>query len=105
MSGLVRGLTRLCLAAPQLLNVWAYPTAVGNFEDYIVCCVKENPEPTIFNICCQGVRPELELETKQLHFDRLLLHRSVLTWVVKGQQGISFQDSLLGFPSGISFQG
>ncbi|XP_055993028.1 hydrocephalus-inducing protein homolog [Sorex fumeus] len=59
----------------QLLHVWAYPTAVGLFEDSVVCCVKENPEPAIFNICCQGVRPELELEPKQLHFDRLLLHR------------------------------
>ncbi|XP_069882349.1 hydrocephalus-inducing protein homolog isoform X1 [Dipodomys merriami] len=59
----------------QLLNVWAYPTAVGIFEDNIVCCIKENPEPAIFKLQCQGIRPELELEPKQLHFDRLLLHR------------------------------
>ncbi|XP_008573444.1 PREDICTED: hydrocephalus-inducing protein homolog [Galeopterus variegatus] len=59
----------------QMLNVWAYPTAVGVFEDSIVCCIKENPEPAIFRLSCQGIRPELELEPKQLHFDRLLLHR------------------------------
>ncbi|XP_037671838.1 hydrocephalus-inducing protein homolog isoform X3 [Choloepus didactylus] len=59
----------------QLLNLWAYPTAVGTFEDNIVCCIKENPEPAIFKISCQGVRPELELNHRQLHFDRLLLHR------------------------------
>ncbi|XP_015443273.1 hydrocephalus-inducing protein homolog isoform X1 [Pteropus alecto] len=59
----------------QMLNVWAYPTAVGVFEDSIVCCIKENPEPAIFQLSCQGIRPELELEPKQLHFDRLLLHR------------------------------
>ncbi|KAM5262598.1 hydrocephalus-inducing protein homolog [Ctenodactylus gundi] len=59
----------------QMLNVWAYPTAVGVFEDSIVCCIKENPEPAIFKISCQGIRPELELEPRQLHFDRLLLHR------------------------------
>ncbi|XP_021112384.1 hydrocephalus-inducing protein homolog isoform X3 [Heterocephalus glaber] len=59
----------------QMLSVWAYPTAVGIFEDSIVCCTKENPEPAIFKLSCQGIRPELELEPRQLHFDRLLLHR------------------------------
>ncbi|XP_032469168.1 hydrocephalus-inducing protein homolog [Phocoena sinus] len=59
----------------QKLNVWAYPTAVGVFEDSIVCCVKENPKPAVFKLSCQGVRPELELDPRQLHFDRLLLHR------------------------------
>ncbi|KAM5208569.1 hydrocephalus-inducing protein homolog isoform 3-T4 [Hipposideros larvatus] len=59
----------------QMLNIWAYPTAVGVFEDSIVCCIKENPEPVIFNLSCQGIRPELELDPRQLHFDRLLLHR------------------------------
>ncbi|KAM6223795.1 hydrocephalus-inducing protein homolog [Rhynchocyon petersi] len=59
----------------QLLTVWAYPTAVGIFEDSIVCCIKDNPEPAVFKLTCYGVRPELELDQKQLHFDRLLLHR------------------------------
>nr|KAF6318524.1 HYDIN axonemal central pair apparatus protein [Pipistrellus kuhlii] len=59
----------------QLLTVWAYPTAVGVFEDSIVCCIKENPEPAIFKLSCEGVRPELDVEPRQLHFDRLLLHR------------------------------
>ncbi|XP_072492710.1 hydrocephalus-inducing protein homolog isoform X2 [Notamacropus eugenii] len=59
----------------QVLSVWAYPTAVGVFDDSIVCCIKENPEPAVFKITCQGVRPELELDHKQLHFEKLLLHR------------------------------
>ncbi|KAJ8785780.1 hypothetical protein J1605_006740 [Eschrichtius robustus] len=59
----------------QKLNVWAYPTAVGVFEDSIVCCIKESPKPAVFKLSCQGVRPELELDPRQLHFDRLLLHR------------------------------
>ncbi|XP_048648423.1 hydrocephalus-inducing protein homolog isoform X1 [Marmota marmota marmota] len=59
----------------QMLTVWAYPTTVGVIEDSIVCCIKENPEPAIFKLTCQGIRPELELEPKQIHFDRLLLHR------------------------------
>ncbi|XP_056680687.1 hydrocephalus-inducing protein homolog isoform X2 [Monodelphis domestica] len=59
----------------QVLSVWAYPTAVGLFDDSIVCCIKENPEPAVFKITCQGIRPELELDHKQLHFEKLLLHR------------------------------
>ncbi|XP_044289866.1 hydrocephalus-inducing protein homolog [Varanus komodoensis] len=59
----------------QVLTVWAYPTASGIFEDSIVCCIKENPEPVVFRICCQGVRPELDLDRRQLHFEKLLLHR------------------------------
>ncbi|XP_036605974.1 hydrocephalus-inducing protein homolog [Trichosurus vulpecula] len=59
----------------QVLSVWAYPTAVGIFDDSIICCIKENPEPAIFRITCQGIRPELELDHKQLHFEKLLLHR------------------------------
>ncbi|XP_067327017.1 hydrocephalus-inducing protein homolog [Anolis sagrei] len=59
----------------QLLTVWAYPTASGIFEDNIVCCIKDNPEPITFRISCQGVRPELELDRRQLHFEKVLLHR------------------------------
>ncbi|KAG2469946.1 HYDIN protein, partial [Polypterus senegalus] len=59
----------------QVLTVWAFPTSPGLFEDRIVCCVKENPEPVIFKISCHGVRPELELDRKQLHFEKILLHR------------------------------
>ncbi|XP_077166200.1 hydrocephalus-inducing protein homolog isoform X2 [Paroedura picta] len=59
----------------QKLTVWAYPTGSGIFEDSIVCCIKENPEPVTFRLCCQGVRPELELDRKILHFEKLLLHR------------------------------
>ncbi|XP_022080460.1 hydrocephalus-inducing protein homolog isoform X2 [Acanthaster planci] len=55
--------------------VWSYPKNQGFFEDCIVCCVKENPEPILFKISCYGVRPELELDKKQLHFEKVLLHR------------------------------
>ncbi|XP_033625714.1 hydrocephalus-inducing protein homolog [Asterias rubens] len=57
------------------LTLWAYPKNQGFFEDSIVCCVKENPEPILFKISCYGVRPELELDKKQLHFEKVLLHR------------------------------
>ena len=59
----------------QQLKVWAYPKTPQLFEDALVCCVKENPEPITFKLSCHGVRPELELDKKQLQFERVLLHR------------------------------
>lgn len=62
----------------QELSVWAYPKNPGVYEDALVCCIKENPEPIIFKLLTYGVRPELELDKKVLHFDKVLLHRSVM---------------------------
>lgn len=64
----------------QDLTLWAYPKTPGFFEDAVVCCIRENPEPVIFKISCHGVRPELELDRRQLQFDRVLLHRFV-RWI------------------------
>ena len=61
----------------QLLNIWAYPKTPGFFEDLIVCCIKENPEPVLLKVSCHGVRPELELDKRAIQFDRVLLHRYV----------------------------
>ncbi|KAF3689156.1 Hydrocephalus-inducing protein Hy-3 [Channa argus] len=59
----------------QELTVWAYPTKPGQIRDSMVCFIKDNPEHFIINFSCCGVRPELELESKHLQFDRVLLHR------------------------------
>ncbi|XP_047451812.1 hydrocephalus-inducing protein homolog [Mugil cephalus] len=59
----------------QELTVWAYPTKLGQIKDSVVCHVKDNPEVVVINLSCWGVRPELEVESKHLHFDRILLHR------------------------------
>ncbi|KFV73572.1 Hydrocephalus-inducing protein, partial [Struthio camelus australis] len=59
----------------QELTIWAYPTSAGIVEDNLVCCIKDNPKPVVFRLCCHGVRLELGVNCKQLHFDKLLLHR------------------------------
>ncbi|CAL8374755.1 unnamed protein product, partial [Arctogadus glacialis] len=59
----------------QELSIWAYPISVGRFEDSVVCCVKDNPEPVLIALSCWGARPELELDRKHLNFDKILLHR------------------------------
>lgn len=45
------------------------------FEDRLVCCVKDNPDPALFRLSCRGVRLELELDRKLVHFDKVLLGR------------------------------
>ncbi|XP_041964608.1 hydrocephalus-inducing protein homolog isoform X2 [Alosa sapidissima] len=57
------------------LVIWAYPITPGQINDNLVCCVKDNPDPAVFRLSCHGVRPELDLERKHLHFDKILLHR------------------------------
>ncbi|KFQ76081.1 Hydrocephalus-inducing protein, partial [Phaethon lepturus] len=59
----------------QELSVWAYPTSAGLVEDSLICCIKENPEPVVFRLCCQGVKVELGVSPRQVHFNKLLLHR------------------------------
>ncbi|XP_039456431.1 hydrocephalus-inducing protein homolog [Oreochromis aureus] len=59
----------------QELMLWSYPTKVGQMKDSLICQIKDNPELVVIELSCWGVRPELELESKHLHFDRILLHR------------------------------
>ncbi|KAJ3129345.1 hypothetical protein HK098_001757 [Nowakowskiella sp. JEL0407] len=60
----------------QNLQVWAYPRQHSYFEDMLIICVKDNPEPICYKISCIGVKPELEIDKKTLSFDKLLLNRT-----------------------------
>ncbi|KAJ3074073.1 hypothetical protein HDU98_012192 [Podochytrium sp. JEL0797] len=60
----------------QTLNIWAYPRSANYFEDMLVVCVKDNPEPYCYKISCSGCKPELEIDKRQLSFDKMLLGRS-----------------------------
>lgn len=62
-------------AESQPLRVWAIPRSEARFEDAIVCCIKENPQPVVFKVACTGVIPRLEPDRKELKFDKMLLHR------------------------------
>lgn len=59
----------------QELTVYAFPRSKEYYEDSLICCIKENPEPVIFKVSCTGCRPELEVDKKVLQFDKVLLHR------------------------------
>ncbi|KAJ3215867.1 hypothetical protein HDU67_010224 [Dinochytrium kinnereticum] len=66
------------LAPGQMQNfhLWAYPRSANYFEDVLIICVKDNPEPYSFKVSCIGVKPELEIDKRQLSFDKMLLGRS-----------------------------
>jgi len=59
----------------KVLTVTAYPKQTGILTDDIICCIKDNPEPVVFSIQCQGVKPEVQLNKKVLNFEKVLLHR------------------------------
>ncbi|XP_072290521.1 hydrocephalus-inducing protein homolog [Eucyclogobius newberryi] len=58
----------------QELMIWAYPTKLGQIKDSIVCRIKDNRKPLLIDVSCWGVRPELELDTRSLSFDKSIIH-------------------------------
>lgn len=59
----------------KTLRVFACPKEPRLYEDTLVCCVKENPEPILFKMQCLGQKPELVLDKKEFNFKQVLLHR------------------------------
>ena len=55
--------------------MWAFPPRAGAYEDTLVVCYRENPEPFIVKLLCQGVQPELQIIDKKFDFDRVLINR------------------------------
>ncbi|PAA50321.1 hypothetical protein BOX15_Mlig000423g3, partial [Macrostomum lignano] len=59
----------------QPLTVWAHPLKELRYEDAIVACVRENPEPILLRLACECVRPKLLLDKTALQFEKVLLQR------------------------------
>ncbi|VDK72856.1 unnamed protein product [Dibothriocephalus latus] len=59
----------------QSVRLWVFPRTIKRFEDALVCCILNNPEPFLLPFGCDGVMPELELDTKTIFFEKVLLHR------------------------------
>jgi len=57
------------------LRVWAYPKETIPYQDRLILCVKDNPQPVIYNVSVQGVKPELTFSDNSMVFDRILLRR------------------------------
>ncbi|XP_039245118.1 hydrocephalus-inducing protein-like isoform X2 [Pipra filicauda] len=79
------------------LSIWAYPTSAGLLEDSLVCCIRDNPEPVVFQLCCQGVHVKLGVSPQELHFNKLLLHRThTQTLVLKNDSPLPMAWHLSG---------
>ncbi|TPX48878.1 hypothetical protein SeMB42_g02815 [Synchytrium endobioticum] len=57
------------------IHISAYPRIAGIFEDSLVVNVKDNPRPFVFGLSVAGVKPEIEVTSKVLSFERILLGR------------------------------
>ncbi|XP_053913845.1 hydrocephalus-inducing protein homolog [Cuculus canorus] len=71
-----------------------YPTSAGLVEDDLICYVKDNPKPVV--CCCQGVWVELEVSPTKVHFDRVLLYRSVILRPFFWAAALSLSDCYQG---------
>ena len=58
------------------LVVYAFPDKAQIFKDEVICLVKDNPNPFIFPVQCQGSKPIVEVDSDVVEFDRLLLDKS-----------------------------
>ncbi|TNN13811.1 Hydrocephalus-inducing protein, partial [Schistosoma japonicum] len=47
------------------VRICAFPKFNKRYDDALVCSVKDNPEPILFKLACDGVLPELELDKKK----------------------------------------
>jgi hydrocephalus-inducing protein len=63
------------LKKQKFLKLFATPKESRMYEDTLICCVKENPEPITFRLSCLGQKPELVLDKKEFNFKQVLLHR------------------------------
>lgn len=62
----------------KYLTVFSFPDQARLFKDEIVCLLKDNPNPTIFNIQALGAEPVIEVDTETVSFDRLLLGKKLV---------------------------
>jgi hypothetical protein len=61
----------------KILTVFAFPDHAKLYKDEIVCLLKDNPNPTIFNIQVLGAEPVIEVDQEVVAFDRLLLGKTL----------------------------
>ncbi|CAH8550496.1 unnamed protein product [Dicrocoelium dendriticum] len=57
------------------VTIWAHPRTAKRQMDALVCCVRNNPEPIVMQIACDGVLPEVVLDKRVFNFEKVLLQR------------------------------
>lgn len=59
------------------LTVYSFPDQARPFKDEVICLLKDNPNPVIFNVQCLGAKPVVEVDQDVVEFDRLLLEKKL----------------------------
>ena len=100
---------KLSLAVDQTedLRVWAFPDSPQLYKDQVICMIKNNPIPVLFDVQCTGVKPNVEVDNNMIKFERLLLNQSAterlkirnvcavpVRWSLKGVDKLSEEFSI-----------
>jgi hydrocephalus-inducing protein len=83
------------------LTVYSFPHEAKPFKDEVICLLKDNPNPVIFNVQCLGAKPVVEVDQEVVEFDRLLLEKKLtktltlknvcsipIKWKLSGVEGL-----------------
>jgi hypothetical protein len=59
------------------LEIFALPKVQGLFEDVLIVCIKDNPEPTLISLSCYGHAPAVHVTVQPPESERVLLNRTM----------------------------
>jgi hydrocephalus-inducing protein len=59
------------------LTLFSFPDEAKIYKDEVICLIKDNPAPVIFNVQCLGSKPLVEVDSDVIDFDRLLLDKTL----------------------------
>lgn len=62
-------------------RIFASPARTGPITSTLIGCVKHNPKPIKFEICCYGETPSLEVQTTSINFGKI--HIGLLVQIFK----------------------
>lgn len=52
----------LAVDETKVLTVYAFPEKAQGYKDEIICLIKDNPNPILFNVGCLGSKPVVEVD-------------------------------------------
>lgn len=58
------------------LQVYAFPEEAKLYKDEVIVLIKDNPNPTILNIQCQGAKPIVNVDHETVKFERALIGKN-----------------------------
>ena len=79
------------------LRVFAYPKSTNDYSDKLMITLGSNPKPLVFAVHVEGSEPALELDKKQIAFEKVLInHKSVKTLQLTNKTKLPVAYNLAG---------